>query len=340
MPSVVKVRVVAGRNLPEMDRAGNTDGFVEVRFAGREETTQVVRKTLDPVWEQDFRFDVHDDAVLQNEPIVFRVLDADPYGAAGLIGTVHVSLNPLLTREGADDTAGAGRVQGWFPIFDTFEGIRGELNVAVRVQFVEDENPFADSSAGVRFFSSSWLDPNVVAVECVIGFVQDLVVDTDPEFAWADNFRTSRSSNEQRQNLLYRLSAAVRRFVGKKALDMGANAVIGYQHHFDIEGDSGIVSRGYGTAVVISSAVQSWSRSSAAASFPLKRVLLSRDKDNKEHVQVVGSRTASVWTKAVNVRAPVAHPSTSTTQAQAHVPAPQPAASPLLGPVLLSLIHI
>ena len=32
---------------------------------------------------------------------------------------------------------------------------------------------------------------------------------------------------------------------------MGGNAVIGYQQHFDIEGDSGIVARGFGTACII-----------------------------------------------------------------------------------------
>jgi len=56
-----------------MDRStGSTDAFVEIRFAGREEQTNIARKTLHPKWEQDFRFDVADDAVIQ-EPLILRV---------------------------------------------------------------------------------------------------------------------------------------------------------------------------------------------------------------------------------------------------------------------------
>jgi hypothetical protein len=42
------------------------------------------------------------------------------------------------------------------------------------------------------------------------GFVEELIVDDDPEYHWKDNFRTSRSSNEARQYLLYKLSGYVR----------------------------------------------------------------------------------------------------------------------------------
>ncbi len=41
------------------------------------------------------------------------------------------------------------------------------------------------------------------------GFVEELIVDDDPEYHWKDNFRTSRSSNEARQYLLYKLSGYV-----------------------------------------------------------------------------------------------------------------------------------
>ena len=40
----------------------------------------------------------------------------------------------------------------------------------------------------------------------------------------------------------------LRRQVGKQAKQRGANAVFGYQQFFDMEGDSGIVGRAYGTA--------------------------------------------------------------------------------------------
>lgn len=36
-----------------------------------------------------------------------------------------------------------------------------------------------------------------------------------------------------------------------KAIDLGANAVIGYTQCFDLEGDVGVVARGTGTAVTL-----------------------------------------------------------------------------------------
>ena len=44
----------------------------------------------------------------------------------------------------------------------------------------------------------------------------------------------------------YNLTAEVRRGLGKKVLELGGNAVLGYNAHVDIEGQAGIVVR-YGT---------------------------------------------------------------------------------------------
>lgn len=55
----------------------------------------------------------------------------------------------------------------------------------------------------------------VLAV-AVVGLVDELVVDNDPEYQWMDNFRQARTSNESRQSLLFKLDATVRRQLGKK----------------------------------------------------------------------------------------------------------------------------
>ncbi|CAM9100390.1 unnamed protein product, partial [Laminaria digitata] len=114
-----------------------------------------------------------------------------------------------------------------------------------------DQNPFRESSAGVQFFGVSKLNPELYTVQKVVGLVDELVVDNDPEYQWMDNFRQARTSNESRQSLLFKLDATVRRQLGKKVLDLGCNAVLAYQQDFDVEGDSGIVARAYGTACVI-----------------------------------------------------------------------------------------
>ena len=94
----------------------------------------------------------------------------------------------------------------------------------------------------------------------ILGFVEDLIVEDDPEFEFEDRFRSSQKSNEKRQKQLYNLSYVallslpcrmqLRRHIGKQAQKRGANAVFGYQQLFDMEGDSGIVGRAYGTACV------------------------------------------------------------------------------------------
>ena len=99
------------------------------------------------------------------------------------------------------------------------------------------------------------------------GFVEELVVNDDPEYKWIDKIRTPRASNEARQllfnkvgcqvlRLLYLVCLSclgeVRRKIGLKALELGGNAVIGYRQNFDLEGESGIVVRGIGTAVTLS----------------------------------------------------------------------------------------
>uniref|UniRef100_H2YYF3 C2 domain-containing protein n=1 Tax=Ciona savignyi TaxID=51511 RepID=H2YYF3_CIOSA len=47
------------------------------------------------------------------------------------------------------------------------------------------------------------------------------------------------------------MSGELQRRIGSKVENMGGNAVVGYQQSFDIEGDSGIVVRGIGTAVTV-----------------------------------------------------------------------------------------
>jgi hypothetical protein len=119
----------------------------------------------------------------------------------------------------------------------------------------------------------------------IVGFVEELIVEDDPEYRWVDNFRASRISNEERQRLLYTLSGysckrrkkktlfvtcrcrRIRRQLGKKVLDLGADAVFGYHQSFDLEGESGIIVRGCGTAV------------------KLKRPQIVREKSKKKGIQ-------------------------------------------------------
>uniref|UniRef100_A0A094ZMN1 C2 domain-containing protein 5 n=1 Tax=Schistosoma haematobium TaxID=6185 RepID=A0A094ZMN1_SCHHA len=214
MPGTVKVRVISARNLPVMDRATFlTDAFVEL-----------------------------DDQALQDEALLLKVMDHDTYSAHDTIGRVYFDLNPLLSR-------GQTRcLNGWFPIYDTMHGIRGEICLAIRVDVFLDASRYHQSSLGVRFYHCCTI-PQGFVIDSLIGFIQELVMNDDPEHQWIEKIRTSRASNEARQRLFSRLSGELQRKMGLKVLNLGGNSLIGYQLHFDLEGETGVVVRGIGTAV-------------------------------------------------------------------------------------------
>lgn len=60
MPGKVRVKIIAGRNLPVMDRGSDTtDAYVEIKLANTTYKTDVYRKSLNPQWNSDFyRFEV------------------------------------------------------------------------------------------------------------------------------------------------------------------------------------------------------------------------------------------------------------------------------------------
>lgn len=51
MPGKVKVKILAGRNLPVMDRSSDTtDAYVEIKLGNTTQKTDVFRKSLNPQW--------------------------------------------------------------------------------------------------------------------------------------------------------------------------------------------------------------------------------------------------------------------------------------------------
>lgn len=94
-----------------------------------------------------------DDAELQDEPLQIRLMDYDTYSANDAIGKVNISLNSLCLEMSGPTTHGKGTVlSGWIPVFDTMHGIRGEVNVIVKVDLFSDLNKFRQSSCGIPFF--------------------------------------------------------------------------------------------------------------------------------------------------------------------------------------------
>lgn len=93
-------------------------------------------------------------------------MDHDTYSANDAIGKVYLALNPLLLSSGnmlskfgwgGESSSNSEHVtnsalSGWFPVYDTMHGIRGEVNIIVKVELFSDFNKFRQSSCGVQFF--------------------------------------------------------------------------------------------------------------------------------------------------------------------------------------------
>jgi len=212
MPSTVKVRIHATRNLTVPSY------YVSVQLGSKEARTN---RQSSPLIDQEFRFDITDDTILQEEPLVFGV--SDPQRTVGL---VYIDLHLSASSD------------GWFPIYDTLAGVRGELRITIKVTYI------AETPSTVLLLPFSMVLPNI-CIRHVLGFVEELVVLDDPEY------ESRNQGHETRQTLLYKLDASVRRRLCQKVLDMGGNAVLGYYQNFDMEGDSGIVGRTYGTCVLL-----------------------------------------------------------------------------------------
>lgn len=89
-------------------------------------------------------------------------MDHDTYSANDAIGKVYIDLNPLLLPaaslllksnwNGEACSSTSSVMSGWLPVYDTMHGIRGEVNVTVKVELFSDSNKFRQSSCGVHFF--------------------------------------------------------------------------------------------------------------------------------------------------------------------------------------------
>lgn len=101
-----------------------------------------------------------EDSELQDEPLQIRLMDHDTYSANDAIGKVYLNLNPLLLPVDGQimkygfngDNSIHHEISGWLPVYDTMHGIRGEVNITVKVELFSDFNRFRQSSCGIQFF--------------------------------------------------------------------------------------------------------------------------------------------------------------------------------------------
>ncbi|KAL6839471.1 hypothetical protein ACP4OV_030741 [Aristida adscensionis] len=95
------VRVVEARGLPAVHVDGSSDPFVKLQLGKRRAKTAVVKRSLAPVWDEEFSFLVGD----AGEELVVTVLNEDKYFTNDVLGRVRMPLARVM--EADDHSLGA-----------------------------------------------------------------------------------------------------------------------------------------------------------------------------------------------------------------------------------------
>ncbi|PAV88382.1 hypothetical protein WR25_05976 [Diploscapter pachys] len=244
LPVRLEIAIISAKSLPIMDKSINsTDAFVELRYLDSIEKTDVVT-SLNPVWNSDyFLFDT-DEKELSEEWVQFRVMDHDTYSANDAIGRVNLDCNVLVERMRVTKTDSCEETM-IMKIYDTLYGIRGELTFKVRIHLLMQ----ADYSNYVQMFTGSKLPQDLKAIE-IVGIIDNICCEKDPDFEWLDKIRTPRATNEARQNAIRETLREAAIGLAHKADKQQANVIMGYKEYVDMEGEGSnlITVRALGTA--------------------------------------------------------------------------------------------
>ncbi|OIW13880.1 hypothetical protein TanjilG_31769 [Lupinus angustifolius] len=90
----VVVRVIEAKNLPPMDHNGFSDPYVRLQIGKQRFRTKVIKKCLNPKWDEEFSFSVDD----PNEELVVTVMDEDKLFDE-LVGQFEVPMSLVFDKE-------------------------------------------------------------------------------------------------------------------------------------------------------------------------------------------------------------------------------------------------
>lgn len=130
--SYLTVRVIEARNLKPMNEDNSSDPYAVISIEGQKEETKFIEATLNPKWDETFKFDIR----TGKDPLEILVLDRDLYSADDFEG--KLSLNLMDFRDQM-------KMDKWYDLQSTNpnELWQGEIRVEIqwihsRVKFFED----------------------------------------------------------------------------------------------------------------------------------------------------------------------------------------------------------
>lgn len=88
---ILKIRVIRGSNLAVRDLF-SSDPYVKLRIGEHEVKTRVIKRELNPTWEEELTLATLDPST----PLLLRVMDKDSFTADDEMGDFKIDLRPLI----------------------------------------------------------------------------------------------------------------------------------------------------------------------------------------------------------------------------------------------------
>ncbi|ANQ06574.1 Uncharacterized protein PCOAH_00008620 [Plasmodium coatneyi] len=227
MPCILKVRISGIRDFNAFEKSEvDSLKYVEVTLGETKQRTKFnINRHTDDL-NLSFRLEIADDSELQTCPLKITIDDVENINS----GYIQIDFSFFYFHDNL-------KLEGWFPLYDSLAGLKGELYCTIKWEFFEEKNPYNDNSADVLLLGTTSFPKNSpYYIEQIINFAHELKIVNDPEYDWKDLIRSNRNSNEARCDVIQNSFMETRKIIGKKAKLLGGNAIIGYQEHLNLEG--------------------------------------------------------------------------------------------------------
>ncbi|XP_071507423.1 uncharacterized protein [Diadema antillarum] len=88
--------VESAKGLPNVERFGKIDPFVELKFAGTKKKTKVIDDTTDPSWNETIEFNLSDKPLTSSDSVELEVYDHEKIGRNRLLGSYTIALRDVV----------------------------------------------------------------------------------------------------------------------------------------------------------------------------------------------------------------------------------------------------
>ncbi|KAI3388907.1 hypothetical protein SNEBB_006737 [Seison nebaliae] len=92
------VKIISATNVPNKEKFGQPDPFVYIEFQGIKKKTSVKKEELNPVWDEDIKFDLKGIPLQTNNQLDIHLKDYERFGANKLLGKCTVPLRDVIEQ--------------------------------------------------------------------------------------------------------------------------------------------------------------------------------------------------------------------------------------------------